>query len=126
MYTTVNMHTLFSILAFLLAAAALGLSLWALRRSPQRMVWEAHAELAEQRAMLEKLLVRHRAAASTENVAKAREVRAANVAERRDLIAEAQAALGRGAEQGALALVPKGQPAAEDATLAALRKRAGL
>jgi C4-dicarboxylate-specific signal transduction histidine kinase len=118
------MPTFVATLALILALAALGAALWSLRAAPRRQLWEMQLEQADQREMLEKLLTRHRSAASAENVQKARAVKAEKATLREQaeaVLAAAGAAPAPAAPQ--LTLLPS---PAETGDLAYWRKRAGL
>lgn len=106
-------------LVAVLAVVSLGFSLLALRSAPRRSIHELQLELADQRAILEKLLTRNHATARAENVAKARDARA----EKRSVVDEAQAALAAAAQPPQLRTV---KPVSEEQQLAELRKRAGI
>ena len=108
--------------ALVLALAALGVALLSLRSAPRRKLWDVQLEKADQRAMLEKLLARHNSARSAENVEKARAVKAEKATLREQAKAVLAAAHVQPVEQPSL-LPP---PTSEEATLAALRKRAGI
>ena len=112
-------------LALVLAVVSLGISLLAIRSAPRRMIHDALLELADQRAMLEKLLTRNHSAARAENVSKARDARA----EKRTLTEEAQAILDAAPAQGTLPAVPmlrQVNKGTEEQQLIELRKRAGI
>jgi hypothetical protein len=98
-------------------------ALWALRHAPQRLLDDALVELADQRAILDKLLLRNHAAARGENAAVARQVKA----EKRTLIEEAQDVIAAAAAASSPApQLRQVKPASEEAQLIELRKKAGI
>lgn len=113
-------------LALVIAVLALGVALLAFRTAPRRMVNDALLELADQRAMLEKLLTRNHAAARAANAEVARTVRH----QKRDLIAEAQQALADAPDASQMTLpgITKLRPVSQDAegTLEFYRRKAGI
>lgn len=111
-------------LSLLFSAIALAVALWALRGAPRGLLDSALIEIADQRAILDKLLTRNHATARQENVAKARDVRTENLSKSRTVVQEAQDVL-NGTTATPQLLRPV-KPASEDQLLMDLRRKAGI